>query len=114
MKYLNQLVDVNIDVTLVVAQPMEESLQLAQRIEEFSEKYAAGGQMGLILNRVKSGELNKIQELLKKYHLDTLGVIPEDKDLAGNSLSRDSQVVFEALRQFYFRLNLPDLRNKGQ
>ena len=113
LKYLNQLVDVDIDVTLVVAQPAEESLQLAQRIEEFSEKYAAGGQMGMILNRVKTGELNKIQELLMKYHLDTLGVIPEDENLAGKSLSRDSEAVFAALKEFYFRLNLPDLRNKG-
>lgn len=113
LKYLNQLVDVDIDVTLVVAQPTEESLQLAQRIEEFSEKYAAGGQMGMILNRVKTGELNKVQELLMKYHLDTLGVIPEDENLAGKSLSRDSEAVFGALKEFYFRLNLPDLRNKG-
>ena len=105
--------DVDIDVTLVVAQPAEESLQLAQRIEEFSEKYAAGGQMGMILNRVKTGELNKVQELLMKYHLDTLGVIPEDENLAGKSLSRDSEAVFGALKEFYFRLNLPDLRNKG-
>lgn len=113
LKYLNQLVDIDIDVTLILAQPTEESLLLAQRIEEFSLKYAAGNQMGLLLNRVKSGELNKVQELLIKHNLDTLGVIPEDSDLAGNSLSRDSLIVSEALKQFYFRLNLPDLRSMG-
>lgn len=113
LKYLNQLVDIDIDVTLILAQPTEESIQLAQRIEEFSGKYAAGGQMGLLLNRVKSGELNKVQELLMKHNLDTLGVVAEDLNLAGNSLSRDSDVVSESLKQFYFRLNLPDLRNMG-
>ena len=113
LKYLNQLVDIDIDVTLIIAQPTEESLQLAQRIEEFSAKYAAGGQMGLLLNRVKSGELNKVQELLMKHNLDTLGVIPEDNNLDGNSLSRESDVVSDALKEFYFRLNLPGLRNMG-
>lgn len=111
LKYLNQLVDIDIDVTMILAQPTEESLLLAQRIQEFSEKYSAGNQMGLLLNRVKSGELNKVQELLIKHNLDTLGVIPEDPDLDGNSLSRDSLIVSDALKQFYFRLNLPDLRN---
>lgn len=113
LKYLNQLVDIDIDVTLIVSQPNEESLQLAKRIEEFSEKYAACGQMGMILNRVKTGELSNVQELLMKYRLETLGVVPEDENLADGSLSRDSQIVLEALRQFYFRLNLPELRNMG-
>ena len=35
------------------------------------------------------------------------------ENLAGKSLSRNSDTVSEALKQFYFRLNLPDLRNKG-
>ncbi len=113
LKYLNQLVDIDIDVTLILAQPTEESLLLAQRIEAFSAKYAAGGQMGLLLNRVEPVKLNSVQELLMKHNLDTIGVIPEDPALDGNSLSRDSQIVLDALREFYFRLNLPDLRNMG-
>ena len=113
LKYLNQVVDTDIDVTLVLALPTEESLLLAKRIEEFSAKYAAGGQMGLVINRVKPDDMQKIHELLTKYSLDMLAIIPEDENLAGKSLSRNSDTVSEALKQFYFRLNLPDLRNKG-
>ncbi len=113
LKYLNQVVDTDIDVTLVLALPTEESLLLAKRIEEFSAKYAAGGQMGLVINRVKPDDMQKIHELLTKYSLDMLAIIPEDENLAGKSLTRNSDTVSEALKQFYFRLNLPDLRNKG-
>lgn len=111
LKYLNQLVEVDIDITLILAQPTEESLILAQRIMEFSEKYAAGAQIGLLINRVKSGELNKVQELLMKHKVDTLGVIPEDPDLhlEVNSISKNSEMIFENLKHFYFRLNLPNL-----
>ena len=42
LKYLNQLVDIDIDTTIIVANPSEDSAHLAKRIEEFSAKYAAG------------------------------------------------------------------------
>ena len=40
LKYLHQLVDIPMDVTLIIANATEESVFLAQRIEEFSAKYA--------------------------------------------------------------------------
>ena len=52
LKYLNQLVDTEIDTTIIVAKPTEESVHLAKRIEEFSAKYAAGNQLGVVLNKV--------------------------------------------------------------
>lgn len=113
LKYLNQVVDTDIDVTLILALPTEESVLLAKRIEEFSAKYAAGGQMGLVINRVKNSDKATVHELLTKYELEMLGMVPEDENLAGHSLSRNSDIVSDALKQFYFRLNLPDLRNKG-
>ena len=113
LKYLNQVVDTDIDVTLILALPTEESVQLAKRIDEFSAKYAAGGQMGLVVNRVKESDKAYVHELLSKYDMEMLAMVPEDEKLAGHSLSRNSEVVSDALKQFYFRLNLPDLRNKG-
>ncbi len=107
LKYLNQLIDLEIDETLIVAQPQEESIELAKRIEEYSAKYAAGGQMGVILNRVNNDQINHIYELLHKYSLEILGVVPEDTELKNNSISKDSEVVLNALKQFYYRLNLP-------
>ena len=42
LKYLNQLVDIDIDTTIIVANPSVDYANLAKRIEEFSAKYAAG------------------------------------------------------------------------
>ncbi len=107
LKYLNQLVDTEIDTTLIVANPIEESAHLAKRIEEFSAKYAAGNQLGVVINKVDNNDLTAVYDLLKKYDLDVLGVIPFDKELLKNSITRDSKVVQDAIKQFYFRLNLP-------
>lgn len=38
LKYLNQIVDTEIDATIITANPTEESAHLAKRIEEFSSK----------------------------------------------------------------------------
>ena len=107
LKYLNQLVDTEIDTTIIVANPIEESAHLAKRIEEFSAKYAAGNQLGVVINKVDNNDLTAVYDLLKKYDLDVLGVIPFDKELLKNSIARESKVVQDAIKQFYFRLNLP-------
>lgn len=112
LKYLNQLVDTDIDTTLIVANPTDESAHLAKRIEEFSSKYAAGGQLGVVINGVEGFDITSVYDLLKKYDLDVLGVIPFDKELKENSIARESKAVQEAIKQFYFRLNLPQAREQ--
>ncbi|MBR1942581.1 AAA family ATPase [bacterium] len=110
LKYLNQLVDVDIDTTIIVTNPIEESIHLAKRIEEFSAKYAAGGQLGVVLNKVENREMTYIFDMLKKYELEILGVIPTDKNLQEHSIERESLIAQDAIKQFYFRLNLPQKR----
>ncbi len=110
LKYLHQLVDIPMDVTLIIARPTEESIFLAQRIEEFSAKYAAGGQMALVLNNVNNEQNAKVHDYLDKYSLEVLGIIPEDKDLIQHSIDKNSQIVEDAIRGFFFRLNLPQMR----
>lgn len=112
LKYLNQLVDTDIDTTLIVANPTDESAHLAKRIEEFSSKYAAGGQLGVVINGVEGFDITSVYDLLKKYDLDVLGVIPFDNNLKENSISRESKAVQEAIKQFYFRLNLPQAKEQ--
>lgn len=107
LKYLTQLVDTDFDSTLIVATPSEESAHLAQRIKEFSGKYAAGNQLGVIINKVDNTKLSSLSEILRKYELDILGVIPYDEALEHNSVSKDSSVVKNAIKEFYSRLNLP-------
>lgn len=110
LKYLNQLVDTEIDSTIIVGNPSEESAHLAKRIEEFSSKYAAGNQLGVVINKVDNKDMSSVYELLRKYDLDVLGVIPFDIELAKNPISRDSKVVQAAIKEFYFRLNLPQIK----
>lgn len=111
LKYLNQLVDTNIDTTLIVANPSEESAYLAKRIEEFSAKYAAGNQLGVVINKVENNNINAVYDMLKKYDLDVLGVIPYDNELEICPIEKDSKLVQDAIKQFYFRLNLPQVKN---
>lgn len=111
LKYLHQLVDIPMDVTLIIAGATEESIFLAQRVEEFSAKYAAGGQMALVLNNVNNIQYNKVQDYLNKYSVEVLGVIPHDKELEENSISKNSKVVEDSIKSLYFRLNLPQVRN---
>lgn len=107
LKYLNQLIDTNIDLALVVANPTIESIKLAKRIDEYSAKYAAGGQMGVIINKADNQDMNDVYTFAKEAELEILGSIPYDKELALGSLSRESGTVIEAVKQLYFRLNLP-------
>lgn len=111
LKYLNQLVDTNIDTTLIVANPSEESAYLAKRIEEFSAKYAAGNQLGVVINKIENNNINAVYDMLKKYDLDVLGVIPYDNELETCPIEKDSKLVQDAIKQFYFRLNLPQVKN---
>ena len=110
LKYLNQLVDTEIDSTIIVAKQTVESAHLAKRIEEFSAKYAAGNQLGVVINKVDNDNLSSVYELLNKYSLDVLGVIPFDKELKNNPMTRDSKAVQNAIKEFYFRLNLPQAK----
>ena len=107
LKYLNQLVDTNIDLTLIVSNPKMESVKLAKRIVEFSSKYAAGGQLGVVINKVANQDLDSIYTKIREAELDILGSIPYDKELAQGTTDWKSNIVKEAIKQFYPRLNLP-------
>ena len=107
LKYLNQLVDTDIDLTLIIANPTEESVKLTKRIAEFSSKYAAGGQMGVIINKVLDQDLDKVYSEMKLADIDILGSVPFDKNLNKNTADWSSNILKDAVKQFYFRLNLP-------
>lgn len=112
LKYLNQLVDVDIDLALIVANPTIESIHLAKRIEEYSAKYAAGGQLGVIMNKTRNEDMTEVYSLLKDSGLEILGAVPIDENLSNGSTTRTSQVVEEAVKHLYSRLNLPQENNK--
>lgn len=101
LKYLNLLVDYPIDTSIIVANPVQRSIHLAGEIYEFSKKYAADGQFGVILNKAKKESLNKFIEQINSDNLNLLGII----DDFGEDVSYDK--VKEQIKDFYPRLNLP-------
>ena len=107
LKYLNQLVDTNIDLALIVANPTLESVKLTKRIAEFSIKHAAGGQLGVIVNKVNNQDLDTVYKTMKEEELDILGSVPYDTNLASGTSDWNSDIVKDAVKQLYFRLNLP-------
>lgn len=107
LKYLMQLVDYPIDTTLVIANTTDESIAVAQRIMEASEKYAAEGQLGLILNKVKGGVSENISVKLNENDLKILGVIPYDENLELTGIQKNSKIVNKATNDTLVRLNLP-------
>ncbi len=112
LKYLNQLVDTDIDLTLIITNPTKESVKLTKRIVEFSSKYAAGGQLGIILNKGQTDrDLSEIYSMIKEADLNILGTVPYDKNIAAGTSDWNSQIVDDAVKQFYFRLNLPQENN---
>lgn len=112
LKYLNQLVDVDIDVSLIIANPTVESMMLARRIEEYSAKYAVGGQLGVIINKAVNDKMPDVYEFAKENDMDILGTIPIDENLLEGSVDRSSIKVQDALKHLYTRLNLPQENNR--
>ena len=111
LKYLYQLVDTNIDLALIIANPTIESVKLAKRIAEFSVKHAAGGQLGVVVNKVNNQDLDSVYKKMKEAELDLLGAIPFDEKLSNGTSDWNSDIVKEAVNQFYPRLNLPQENN---
>lgn len=107
LKYLAQLVDIDIDLALVVANPTVESLILAKRIADYSAKYAVGGQLGIVLNKVKREKSNNLTVMLNDLGIEIVGAIPFDENLEAGSLTKDSEIVNYAIKELYPRLNLP-------
>jgi len=107
LKYLMQLFDYPIDATLIVTNPTEESIVLASRITDASEKYAADGQMGVVLNKVKNGIPESISVKLNENNLKILGVVGYDDTLEMNGVQKTSKVVNKAINDTILRLNLP-------
>ena len=112
LKYLIQLVDVDVDLTLIVTTPHIESLKLSKRISEYSAKYSAGGQLGIVINKANNSDKPKLYEIAKETELDILGIIPIDENLINGSISKESDLVKNSLKEFYSRLNLPQENTK--
>ncbi len=101
LKYLNLLVDCEIDEAIIVSNCDKNSLALAAKIADSSRKYAPQGQLGVILNRVKKDELSNSINLLPALELDLIGCI--------ENLENPDVEITGPLEALYPRLNLPQI-----
>lgn len=110
LAYLNQLVDFPIDVTLIVADTSVSSVYSSEKIKESSLGFAAPGQLGIVLNKVKNRRIpENISAILTEYDIDILGTLPYDEKLEQDILTKDSELLSELVKELLFRLNLPPL-----
>lgn len=100
LKYLNLLVDYEIDEAIIVSRTDREAVALASKIADASRKYAPNGQLGVILNKVKKEELFEATELLKAFELDLVGCIENYEN---------TNDIINPLEALYTRLNLPQI-----
>lgn len=103
---LNKLVDTPIDSTLIITDTAPVSLYLAAKIKEKSIKYACFGQIGVILNKVKTLS-EETGQILADYDLNILGQLPYDSELEQNSVSKKSDLIETRMKELLFRLNIP-------
>ncbi len=98
LKYLNLLVDYPIDETIIVSLGGKDNIALSSKIASSSKKHATGGQMGVILNKIKKEELTKSANLVSELELDLIGTILE---------TDNTNDIINSLKGLYSRLNLP-------
>ena len=94
MEHLSRLATDNVDVLLVVSDPTRRGIQAAARIVELTrELHLTIGRSLLVVNRMKDGQRESVTRAAEDYHLDLIGVIPDDPavwecDLEGKPTAR--------------------------
>ena len=109
MEHISRLTTNNVDVLLAVSDPTRRGIQAASRIVDLAGSLPSDiGRTMLIVNQVKEGQEPVIRQAVEEFHLDLLGMVPEDTvvrdfDLEGKptiTLSTDSKAVKDAYSIF--------------
>ena len=59
------------------------------------------------MNKVNNQDMDSVYKMLKEAELEILGSVPLDDKLETGTTDWKSDLVKDAVKQFYFRLNLP-------
>jgi CO dehydrogenase maturation factor len=109
MEHISRLTTNNIDVLLVVSDPTRRGIQAAARIVELTEELKLNIHRKLLLvNQAQDGQEEAIEKVVKEYHLDLIGLVPDDPqvrelDLKGEptiKLSNETRAVQAAYLVF--------------
>jgi CO dehydrogenase maturation factor len=109
MEHISRLTTNDIDILLVVSDPTRRGLQAAHRIIELTEALALNiGRKLVIVNRLRDGQSQSLDQALDEYKLELVGVVPEDRqvqkfDLDGKptiELNKENEAVKAAYEIF--------------
>jgi len=82
MEHISRLTTSDVDILLIVSDPTRRGLQAAHRIVELTDKLALNvGRKMVIVNRLRDGQFESLDQALNDYNLQLAGVVPEDLDL---------------------------------
>ena len=82
MEHISRLTTNDIDILLVVSDPTRRGLQAAHRIIALTDQLSLNiGRKMVVVNRVRDGQLEPLDQALDEYKLDLAGMVPEDSDV---------------------------------
>lgn len=115
MEHISRLTTNNIDLLLIVSDASRRGVLSAGRIQELADDLTLNiDRKAFVVNMAKEGQQEALQNLAREYHLDLVGVVPEDDsvtraDLQGRptmGLAPESPSI-EAAFEIFDRLLAP-------
>jgi len=106
MEHISRLTTNHVNILLVVADPTRRGIQAASRIVALTGELNLDiGRKLLLVNQAKEGQLEAIEEAVREYGLELVGVVPEDPQVQEFDLNGRPTVELEqdsiALRAAY-------------
>jgi CO dehydrogenase maturation factor len=82
MEHISRLTTNNIDNLIVVSDPTRRGIQAANRIFDLVNELNLNiDKKFLIVNRAREGQKGVIEETVNKYHMELVGIVPEDPEV---------------------------------
>ena len=82
MEHISRLTTNNIDILLAVSDPTRRGIQAAARIVELTNSLGLNiNRKYLIVNQSRQGQRDAVDQTVKEYGLDLVGMVPEDPDV---------------------------------
>lgn len=96
MEHISRLTTNNIDILLVVSDPTRRGIQAAARIVELTNNLGLNiSRKHLIVNQSRQGQREAVDQAVREYALDLIGMVPEDPDVRDFDLKGRPTVKLE-------------------
>ena len=83
MEHISRLTTNNVDLLLVISDTTRRGMQAAARIIDLTHELRLNIKREYVLiNQVKDGQKEEIENAADKYHLDLIGFVPESQDVS--------------------------------